>query len=55
MLGAEVLEKYGKFLLDFPKHSDSLILELPFVKYKVYEKWKPDPVNVLLMAESPSS
>ncbi len=26
---------------------------LPFVKYQVYEKWKPDRVKVLFVAESP--
>lgn len=29
------------------------IVDRPFIKYEVYERWLPDHVNVMLIAESP--
>ncbi len=51
----EVLEKYRRFAKISPKCGKGIVLDfLPFEQYKVYEDWKPDPVKVLFLAESPS-
>jgi hypothetical protein len=51
----EVLEKYRRFAKINPKYGRGIVLDfLPFERYKVYEYWKPDPVKVLFLAESPS-
>lgn len=51
----EVLEKYRKFVELYPMYKELVVLDyLPVEYYNVYEKWKPDRVKVLFLAESPS-
>jgi hypothetical protein len=50
----EVIRKYTQFVETSPNLRHLLRLEFPFIKYQAYERWKPDRVRGLLVAESPS-
>jgi hypothetical protein len=49
-----VLEKYRRFAEANQRYRRAIVLGyLPFAQYRVYDRWKPDPVKVLFLAESP--
>ncbi len=49
-----IREKYRTFVQLNPSYKELLVPNsLPFERFKVYEKWKPDTVIVLFIAESP--
>ena len=49
-----VREKYRSFVQRNPECEKLLATDhLPFERFKVYERWKPDSVHVLFIAESP--
>lgn len=51
---SQILERYKAFVKSNPEFRNSIDLShLPLQRYRVYDKWKPDHVNVLLLAESP--
>ncbi len=50
----QILDRYMEFAQSNPKHRDAINLTyLPLQRYRVYGKWKPKRVKVLLLAESP--
>ena len=49
-----IREKYKRFVQLNPEFEKLLLPDnIPFERFKVYERWKPDTVEVLLIAESP--
>lgn len=50
----QILGRYEAFVRSNPEYRTSIDLSyLPLQRYRVYEKWKPDEVRVLFIAESP--
>ncbi len=49
-----VLENYRQFVDTNQKYRSAIMLDhLPFARHLVYDRWKPDEVKVLFLAESP--
>ena len=49
-----VREKYRGFVQRNPEYEKLLVAGyLPFERFNVYERWKPDSIDVLFIAESP--
>jgi hypothetical protein len=49
-----VLESYRSFVETHQGYRSAIVLDfLPFARYRVYDRWKPDKVRVLFLAESP--
>src|SRR5439155_25849184 len=49
-----IMEMYRRFVEVNQRYRAAIVLDyLPFARYRVYDRWKPDHVKVLFLAESP--